>query len=37
MAQKHTYKFASFNLLNFAAPPYSFYQLDEYKETSKER
>ncbi|WP_125780036.1 endonuclease/exonuclease/phosphatase family protein [Pseudoalteromonas rubra] len=34
MAQKHTYKFASFNLLNFAAPHYSFYQLDEsYNDT----
>ncbi len=33
MAKKR-YRFATFNLLNFAAPPYSFYQLHEhYNET----
>lgn len=34
MEQRKTFKFASFNLLNFASPPYAFYQPEEtYNDT----
>ena len=29
MPNTRTFKFATFNLLNYTAPPYSFYQLHE--------